>query len=225
MTSRSLPRIEPYDLPGPEELPPNRAAWSPDPERAALLVHDMQGYFLRPFAAGTSPLAPALDNIALLRAACHAAGVPVFYTAKPGDMDPDERGLERDFWGAGMRAIPEHTEITARVAPADGDVLLTKWRYSAFARTGLADLLREQGRDQLLITGVYAHIGCLVTATDAFMRDIQPFLVADAVADFSAADHRFALDYAAQCCAAVLPTQAVTTALSSTPAATVASHA
>ncbi|MDA8371029.1 MAG: isochorismatase family protein [Nocardiopsaceae bacterium] len=202
-----LPQIEPYALPAPADLPANRVSWTLDPTRAVLLIHDMQRYFLRPYRPGTAPLAEATANIAALGAACRAAGVPVVYTAKPGDMDPVRRGLERDFWGGGMRAAVEHSGIAEALEPEDGDALITKWRYSAFVQTDLAERLSGQGRDQILITGVYAHIGCLLTAADAFMRDIRPFFVADAMADFSADDHRFALSYVARRCGMVLPTR------------------
>src|SRR5207247_1829382 len=103
--------------------------------------------------------------------------------------------------------------IVDSLAPTSSDTVLTKWRYSAFHETELADLFARSGRDQLIVCGVYAHVGCLVTACDAFSRDIQPFLVADAVADFTPTDHRLALDYAARRCAAVVTTGQVLTAL------------
>ena len=76
------------------------------------------------------------------------------------------------------------------------------------APTGNLDtLMRARGRDQLIICGVYAHIGCLFTAAEAFQRDIQPFFAADALGDFSRAWHDMALAQAADCCAHVLSTR------------------
>jgi bifunctional isochorismate lyase/aryl carrier protein len=91
--------------------------------------------------------------------------------------------------------------IIEALAPGPGDVRLTKRRYSAFVGTPLAEVLG--GRDQLIVTGVYAHIGVLATALDAFMRDLQPFVVADAVADFSPTHHRDALRHVADRCGVV----------------------
>jgi bifunctional isochorismate lyase/aryl carrier protein len=52
-----------------------------------------------------------------------------------------------------------------------------------------------------------------MTAADAFMNDVQPFLVGDAIADFSAEMHTMALAYAAGRCAAVFAPSDVAAAL------------
>jgi isochorismate hydrolase len=61
--------------------------------------------------------------------------------------------------------------------------------------------MRNAGRDQLLICGVYAYIGVLTTAIDSFTNDIQTFVAADAIADFSEREHHLALTYASKKCA------------------------
>ncbi|MGW3728943.1 isochorismatase family protein [Streptomyces sp. NPDC000851] len=204
-----IPPIESYPLPLPDDLPAPVVDWRADPRRAVLLVHDMQDYFLTPFPQDSSPRTPLIRNAALLRQRCAALGIPVAYTAQPGGMTPHQRGLLADFWGPGMRTAPEHRRIVAPLQPAPGDWTFTKWRYSAFFNTDLLARIRATGRDQLLLCGVYAHVGVLMTAMDAFSHDIQPFLAADAVADFSAEHHRLALRYAAQRCAAVVTTAAL----------------
>ncbi|MGV9310703.1 isochorismatase family protein [Streptomyces sp. NPDC003691] len=205
--------IDPYRMPGPGELPEAAMPWRPDPDRAAVLVHDMQRYFLRPFPAGRSPLTELVAHTAKVLGAARAAGMPVLYTAQPGGMSRRDRGLLHDLWGPGMSTDETDRGIAADVAPEPGDTVLTKWRYSAFHRSDLEERLRAAGRDQLLVCGVYAHMGCLLTACDAFSRDIQPFLVADALGDVSLDDHLMALRYAAARCAVPLCTEDVLAAL------------
>lgn len=202
-----IPAITTFTLPGTDELPANTASWQVDPERALLLVHDMQGFFLRPFPAESR--ASLVHNATLLRDTCTDLGVPVAFTAQPGDMTPEERGLLRDFWGPGMRRATEDQHIEEGLAPGPGDRVYTKWRYSAFFRSSLLADMREAGRDQIVLCGIYAHIGVLSTAIDAFTHDIQPFFVADATGDFTVAEHRMALDYVAGRCGVVTTTATV----------------
>lgn len=198
--------IAPYEPPVAEARRANGAGWTADPRRAVLLIHDMQEYFLRPFPPGP-PMDTVLPNAVRLRKECADAGVPVVYSAQPGDMSEEQRGLLKAFWGSGMSAGEADRAIHPDLAPSAQDTVLTKWRYSAFFRTPLLDLMRSWGRDQLIVCGVYAHIGCLMTAMDAFTHDIEPFLVADAVADFRPEDHAAALSYAARSCARVVETE------------------
>ncbi|NRH43091.1 isochorismatase [Pseudomonas sp. MS15a(2019)] len=207
----AIPRLASYPLPQPDGFPANKVDWTPAADRAVLLIHDMQRYFVE-FYGDSSPLIDqVVANIAALRAWADAQGVPVVYTAQPTDQPPADRALLNDMWGPGLtQADPALQQVVDELAPKDGDVVLTKWRYSAFHRSNLQDLMTEWRRDQLIVCGVYAHIGCLTTCTDAFMRDIQAFLIGDAVADFSEEEHRMALRYVATRCGSTLSTTQVT---------------
>jgi isochorismate hydrolase len=197
-----IPAITSYPLPTPDELPGNVAPWVADPRRAVLLIHDMQRFFLRPFPPAVAE--PLVANVAAVRDRCRGLDVPVAYTAQPGGMTEQQRGLLRDFWGPGMRVDPADREVVPPLAPGPADLVLTKWRYSAFFRSRLLAWMRERGRDQLVICGVYAHVGVLASAIEAFSHDIQSFIVADAIGDFSAEYHQLALRYGAARCAVVL---------------------
>ena len=212
----TIPKIATYPMPS--TMPANRVSWKPDAARAVLLVHDMQDYFLDFYDGAAAPVPELLAQVRRLRTACDAAGVPVVYTAQPAQQADHDRGLLNDWWGPGLSAQPQRAGIAAPLMPRPRDTVLVKWRYSAFVRSDLLQRMRAQGRDQLIICGVYAHIGCLMTAADAFMHDIQPFLVGDAVADFSAQQHALALDYVAQRCGVVLGARHAIAALEAVPA-------
>ena len=202
----AIPKLNDYALPTTDELPQNKVTWQVEPQRAALLIHDMQQYFLNFWGEDSALIKQVVENIANLRRYCKQQGIPVFYTAQPNQQSDEDRALLNDMWGPGLNKHPEQQAVTAALAPDEDDTLLVKWRYSAFQRSPLQEILQESGRDQLIICGVYAHIGCLTTAIDAFMRNIQPFMVADGLADFSRDEHLMALRYTAGRCGRVVTT-------------------
>lgn len=198
-----LPSISAYTLDAP---PPtiNRTAWPLAPDRAMLLIHDLQNHFVDVFdRTASSQINHAIERTADLMHASRVADVPIVYTAQPPAQHPADRRLLTDFWGTGPQSATA-AAIIDELSPQPDDTILTKWRYSAFHRSDLIDRLRNYGRDQLIITGIYSHIGCMTTALNAFMHDIQVFFVADAQADFSLEDHQMALKYVGSRCGQVM---------------------
>ncbi|RDT56038.1 isochorismatase family protein [Phytobacter ursingii] len=205
----AIPKLTGYALPSANDIPDNKVQWTFEPDRAALLIHDMQEYFLNFWGENCPMMEKVVANIAALRQFCKQHNIPVYYTAQPKDQSDDDRALLNDMWGPGLTRSPEQQQIVAALAPDEADTVLVKWRYSAFHRSPLEQMLKETGRNQLIITGVYAHIGCMTTATDAFMRDIKPFMVADALADFSREEHLMSLKYVAGRSGRVVMTEAL----------------
>lgn len=206
----TIRQITDYPMPEATQLPQNKITWVPDSSRAVLLIHDMQKYFLNFYQPDSPLIQTMIQNLHRLHSWAAQQQIPVVYTAQPHQQSPQERALLTDVWGPGITtAAAEEQHIVAALTPMPQDTVLTKWRYSAFQRTGLHTLMQQWQRDQLIIGGVYAHIGCMITAAEAFMQDIQPFFVADALADFSLQQHLYALEYVAGCCGQVTTTAAL----------------
>lgn len=194
-------------------VPVTSAPWTLQPDRAVLLVHDMQHYFVKAYAPQSDPIATVLKNIKSLLDSAHAHQVPVYYSAQPGGMTTEQRGLFGQLYGPGMPDDDAERAIVDPLGPTAADSVLTKWKYSEFFRSDLLDILRNANRDQLIIVGVYAFSGITATSTDAIQNDVQAFIVSDAVADYTATGHNQALAWCAERTARILTTRSALSAL------------
>lgn len=198
--------IFPYVMPTPAMLPDDTTGWTLDPERAALVVLNLQRRFVHVLAEEGAPVTELLANARRLVNAAHAAGVPVIHSVPAG-----ERGPATCVRRSGVPDDRDGEAFADQVEPRTGDAVLTARKHSAFARTRLEGRLRDLRRDQVVIAGLFARVGVLMTAADAWVQDLEPFVVADAVADASAGSHSFALEWVADTCGAVTSTDRVVT--------------
>lgn len=108
----SIPKIAGYAMPQATDFYVNKTKWQVDTQRSVLLVHDMQQYFLEFYDLTAQPIPELIQNTQALIAAARAQGIPVVYTAQPGDQTPEHRQLLTDFWGTGLKQIPISPKFT-----------------------------------------------------------------------------------------------------------------
>jgi nicotinamidase-related amidase len=157
----------------------------------ALLLVD----FARGWTEPTSPFALDCDSALAaserLLAAARGTGRPVvFATVAYDELDLQTvKMLAKTPRVKAMRAGSPATEVDARLAPGEGELVLVKKHASAFFGTHLASFLISRGIDTLLIGGCITS-GCVrATAVDAAQHGYRALVVADACADRTAEAH------------------------------------
>jgi ureidoacrylate peracid hydrolase len=176
-----------------------------DPLRTALLVIDMQNYFVKAGHQGEVPLAREIvPNINRLAAELRRRGGHVVWI-RNGSTDTRQSWSTYHDWLMTPECMQRRYE--AMEEGHDGfefwhlndirpeDVRLTKTRYSAFIQgsSAIETHLREHEIDTVLIAGTATNICCESTARDAMMLNFKTVMVADALAANSDEEHNASL--------------------------------
>ncbi|MCB1888447.1 MAG: cysteine hydrolase [Rhodocyclaceae bacterium] len=135
----------------------------------ALVLVDCQNTYRHGLMA-LDGVEAALDEAATVLARARAAGSPVFHIQH--DAGP----------GSPYDIRAEIGAISAPVAPANGEAVITKHLPNAFAGTDLAGLIAATGRTDVVLVGFMTHMCINSTARGAFTLGLQPTVVASATA-------------------------------------------
>src|SRR6202035_4709607 len=127
-----------------------------DRRTSALLVMDFQKLIVDNYAAGAEAL---LDRTAKLIAAARTAGMRGIYVVvgfRPGYPEvSDSKGTSNGLKASGAFAAgAENVKIHPAVTPLADEIVVTKHRVSAFAGTDLDLMLRANGIETLVLTGI-----------------------------------------------------------------------
>ena len=177
-----------------------------DAARTALVVVDMQNYYVAEGYPNESPNARAIvPNINRMAAALRAAGGRVVWIqtdsaealAKWGNhhkykLTPENaaRRIEK------LSATDEGFKLYRTLEPTPEDLHVRKIKFSALVgeSSNLDAVLRENGLEILLIAGTKTNVCCESTARDASMMEYRVAMLSDANATLTDEEHAAALN-------------------------------
>lgn len=203
-------------------LPPGVAAWKRiveipefdfDIEEAALIIIDMtyqqasarhgickklinEGYrkelvyYLNRIGKTVVP------NLQKLTKAFRRHNAPVIYTrcvSLRGDGS-DQTWRHRSI-GLVATLDSKDAEILKEIKPTRTDIILNKTGSSVFTSTNAEHLLRNMGKTQLVLTGIFTNSCVEGSARDAGDLDFRVLIAEDACAAMSPVGHAHALEY------------------------------
>lgn len=170
---------------------------------AALIILDMQQYFLGPESTAYLPTAPIILPTVMEvadRCAQHERPTVLTYVGShDGENDPLGR-----FWGRTIRDGSAACQIAPELLRTKNHFIMRKTGYSAFSGTPLERNLREWNTKSILLAGVATNLCCQATAWDGFDRGFDVFVLADAMAAANEEIHLTSLQILATGCATPL---------------------
>jgi ureidoacrylate peracid hydrolase len=167
-----------------------------DPAKTALVVVDMQNYFMKPGYQGEVPRAREIvAGVNRLAATLRSMGGHVVWIKNAADtgeawsvfndrlMTPEKRDRRFETMDAGHDGHELWAELDVR--PEDAQIV--KKRFSAFIQgsSGVEAHLRARGIDTLLIGGTATEVCCESSARDAMMLNFNVTMVPDALATYA----------------------------------------
>ncbi|AMN40758.1 isochorismatase family protein [Rhodoplanes sp. Z2-YC6860] len=177
-----------------------------DAARTALVVVDMQNYFVAEgFAAEVPAARDIVPNINRMAKALRAAGGTVLWvqTTAAGALEHwanhHKHMLTADRVDKRLTQLNESHDgfkVYPKLEALPTDLRVKKIKYSAFI-PGSSDIdaqLKSRGIDTLLITGTVTNVCCESTARDAMMLDYRVIMVSDGNASLTDEEHAASLN-------------------------------
>jgi len=152
------------------------------PEKCALLIIDMQDEFVKPhWSPDWVPEATRqVPRIKRLIEHCRRGGIPVIYTV----YSKTHRYLDRPATGKGMPGRYSELDIDFsqfyvegrvwhELAPRENEIVIHKPSYGAFYDTPLETILKNLGKDTVIVCGTLTNYCCGATARQAYERSFK----------------------------------------------------
>jgi ureidoacrylate peracid hydrolase len=172
-----------------------------DAARTALVVVDMQNYFVAEGFPLEVPLARAIvPNINRMAKALRAAGGAVAWVQTSSADALKHWGNHHKYMLtpervaarlAGLDEASEGFKLYSELEALPTDLRAKKTTYSAFM-PGLSDLapqLKSRGIDTVLITGTATNVCCETSARDAMLLDYRVVMLSDGNATWTDEEH------------------------------------
>lgn len=160
--------------------------------KTALLVMDVQRGIVERYGheAGTF-----LGRLAHVTDVARAAGIPVIYVTvrfRSGypEVSPRNRSFSALSGNASFVEGMPASEIDQRVAPREGDIVVTKRRVGAFTGSDLEVVLRSLGVETIVLTGIATSGVVLSTLRAAADMDYRIVVLSDCTVDADEEVHR-----------------------------------
>lgn len=161
------------------------------PEQSALLILDMQRYFLDPASHAFVPSAVTIvPRMMVLIETYRNLKLPVIFTKHLNT--PGNAGSMNTWWKNIIRREDPMSDLIPEIAELN-PTTLEKEQYDAFFGTDLEGWLHENNVTQVVIGGVMTHLCCETTARSAFVRGFDVFFLIDGTATYHIDFHRSSL--------------------------------